>query len=94
VQNILSVNATAINSAVLSDLQGRIGTARGYYNQGLIAAAINAVAAFSDQVKQQSGANIPDVWQANGSLVNVAGTLRGAADTLKFSLVWKSNGAL
>jgi hypothetical protein len=47
----------------------------------------------SDAVKQQSGANIPDVWQASGSLVNVAGALRGAADTLKFSLVWKSNGA-
>lgn len=92
-QSALSANASAINGTVYGDLQQRLGQARGLYAQGLIAAAINAVAAFSDQVKQQSGANIPDVWQASGSLVNVAGALRAAADTLKFSLTWKSNGA-
>ena len=93
VQALLSANSSAINSAVLADLQQRISTARAYYSQGMIPAAITAVAGFSDQVKQQSGANIPDVWQASGSVVNVAGALRGAADTLKFSLTWKSNGA-
>lgn len=93
VQNLLAANSSAINSAVLSDLQQRLAQARGLYSQGSVTSAINAVAAFSDQVKQQSGANIPDVSQASGSLVNVAGLLRSAADTLKFSLTWKSNGA-
>jgi hypothetical protein len=92
-QNLLAANASAINSAVYSDLQQRLGQARAYYSQGATTSAISAVAGFSDQVKQQSGANIPDVWQAGGNLVNVAGELRGAADTLKFSLTWKSNGA-
>ena len=93
IQSLLTANSSAINPSVLADLQQRLGQARSYYNQGLIPAAINAVADFSNQVKAQSGANIPDVWQANGSLVNVAGLLRSAADTLKFSLTWKGNGA-
>jgi len=92
-QSAMSANASAINGAVYSDLQQRFAQARSLYTQGLIGAAINAIAAFSDQVKQQSGANIPDVWQANGSLVNVAGTLRARAETLRFSLTAKSNGA-
>ncbi len=93
-QDLLTSNASVISSSVYSDLQQRFAQARSFYNQGAIPAAITAIAGFSDQVKQQSGANIPDVWQAdNANLVNVAGILRGAADTLKFSLTWKSNGA-
>jgi hypothetical protein len=92
-RNDLAANAPAINPAVLADLQQRVGTARDLYAQGQIASAISAVQAFADQVKQQSGANIPDVYQANGNLVNVAGLLRADATTLKFSLTWKANGA-
>ena len=91
--NDLAASASAINSAVLADLQQRLGAVRDLYTHGQIASAISAVQAFADQVKQQSGANIPDVWQANGNLVNVAGLLRSDATTLKFSLTWKSNGA-
>ena len=48
--------------------------------------------AFSDYVKAQSGEEIPDVWQANcASQINVAGLLRSAADTLRFSLDRKAN---
>ena len=82
-----------MNAAVASDLQQRMTQARGLYAQGAIGPAINAVSGFADTVKQQSGANIPDVWRANASSVNVAGLLRSAADTLKFSLAAKSNGA-
>ena len=92
-RNLLASNASVIAPAVLADLQQRLAQARDAYDQGQLVAAINAVAAFSDQVKQQSGASIPDVWRANGDLANVAGALRVAADTLKFSLTWKSNGA-
>jgi len=92
-QSALSANASSMPAAVGSDLQQRLSNARSLYAAGSLPAAINAVAGFSDQVKQQSGANIPDVWSANGSLVNVAGLLRAGADTLKFSLTAKSNGA-
>jgi hypothetical protein len=55
--------------------------------------AITAITAFSQYVKDHSGADIPDVWQAgNPSLVNAAGRLRSGADTLRFSLVRKTNG--
>jgi len=92
-QSALSSNASSMPSAVASDLQGRLSNARNLYTAGSLPAAINAIAGFSDQVKLQSGANIPDVWRANGTLVNVAGLLRAKADTLKFSLTAKSNGA-
>ncbi len=91
--NDLAANGSAISPAVLADLQQRLAAAKDLYMQGQIASAINAVQAFADQVKQQSGANIPDVWRANGNLVNVAGLLRSDASTLKFSLTWKANGA-
>ena len=91
--NDLTANASAINAAVLADLQQRLRQARDLYTQGAIVSAINAVTVFADQVKQQSGANIPDVWRANGNLVNVAGLLRSDASTLKFSLTAKSNGS-
>jgi hypothetical protein len=92
-QSLLSSNGASMNAAVASDLQQRLTQARGLYAQGAIGPAINAVSGFADTVKQQSGANIPDVWRANASSVNVAGLLRSAADTLKFSLAAKSNGA-
>jgi len=92
-QSALSANVSSMPAAVASDLQQRLSNARSFYAAGSLPSAINAVAGFSDQVKQQSGANIPDVWRANGSLVNVAGLLRAGADTLKYSLTAKANGA-
>lgn len=91
VQSQLSANWSAINPAVAADLQERLNQARTAYGLGGIAAAIDGVAGFADEVKKQSGAAIPNVWRANGGPVNVAGLLRSAADTLKFSLVFKSN---
>ena len=91
-QNLLTANAGAINPAVAQDLQSRLTQARNAYDSGALSAAIDAVTGFSQQVKQQSGANIPNVWTAGGSAVNVAGQLRSAADTLRFSLVARSNG--
>ena len=93
-QSVLTANASGINAAVFSELQQRLSNARNLYSAGSITAAIDAVSSFSDYVKQQSGANIPDVWQAGGGPVNVAGLLRSGADTLKFSLTAKANGTL
>jgi len=90
-QSQLSANSPAIDPAVAADLQQRLSQARSAYNAGSLAAAIDGITAFGDQVKTQSGALIPNVWRANGGPVNVAGLLRSAAETLKFSLAFKSN---
>jgi uncharacterized protein DUF6689 len=90
-QGHLSGNSSAISPAVAADLQQRLNAARAAYNTGAIAAAIDGVNGFAGAVKNQSGDAIPNVWRANGGPVNVAGLLRSSADTLKYSLVFKSN---
>ena len=90
-QNHLNANAAAISPVVAADLQQRLNQARAAYNTGALAAAIDAVAAFGEEIKKQSGAAVPNVWRANGGPTNVAGIFRSAADTLKYSLVFKSN---
>jgi hypothetical protein len=91
VANQLSASSGSMGDTVAADLQQRLTQARAAYNTGALAAAIDAVAGFGDEVKKQSGAVIPNVWRANGGPTNVAGLLRAGADTLKFSLVFKSN---
>ena len=90
-QSQLSANSAAIDPAVAADLQQRLSQARSAYDAKALAAAIDGITAFGDQVKKQSGGAIPNVWRANGGPVNVAGLLRSAAETLKFSLAFKSN---
>jgi hypothetical protein len=90
-QGQLSANSSAISPAVAADLQQRLNAARAAYNTGAIAAAIDGVNGFAGAVKSQGGDAIPNVWRANGGPVNVAGLLRSSADTLKYSLVFKSN---
>lgn len=91
VQAELSANWSSILPSVAADLQQRLNQARNAYAAGSLSAAIDGVSAFGDEVKNQSGAAIPNVWRANGGPVNVAGLLRSGADTLKFSLAFKSN---
>jgi hypothetical protein len=87
----LSANSASIAPAVAADLQQRLSQARAAYDSGALSTAIDAISGFGDEVKKQSGAAIPNVWQAAGGPANVAGLLRSSADTLKFSLVFKSN---
>jgi hypothetical protein len=90
-QTALTGNASAIAPAVYADLSSRLANIKSLVASGAYAAAVDAVTAFATQVKSQSGAAIPDVWQANSTVVNVAGTLRSAADTLRYTLVVKTN---
>lgn len=91
-QSILTANAASMPADVAAGLQQQLTAARSLYDGGDVSGAITGVAAFSTSVKNQSGAAIPNVWQANNaSVINVAGLLRSAADTLKFSLNLKSN---
>jgi hypothetical protein len=86
-QALITNNAGAMPPDVVAALQALLSNARTLYQSGEIREAINAMAVFSRYVQAHSGADIPDVWQANCSaLVNVAGLLRAGADTLSFSL--------
>jgi hypothetical protein len=91
-QSLLTAYAGSMPPSVAAGLQQQLTAARNLYNGGDTSGAITGVAAFASSVKDQSGASIPNVWQANNSgVTNVAGLLRSAADTLKFSLTLKSN---
>ncbi len=91
-QALLTAHAGSMPPAVAAALQQQLANARSLSDAGDTSGAITAIAAFATSVKDQSGSVIPDVWQANNpGLANVAGLLRAAADTLKFSLSLKSN---
>jgi hypothetical protein len=89
--NQLSASSGAMSEALAADLAQRLNQARAAYASGALVTAIEGISGFGDEVKKQSGAAIPNVWRANGGPANVAGLLRAGADTLKFSLVFKSN---
>jgi Family of unknown function (DUF6689) len=91
-QSLLSTHAPVIAPAVLADLQNRFAQIQSLYQSGALAEAITATTAFADAVKAASGTAIPDLWRANDSLVNVAGQLRSAAETLRYSLTLKASG--
>ena len=84
---LLDTHADRIAPDTLSALQARLASARSLYNAMKKTAAAAEVGLFAEEVRAQSGTAIPDVWRANDpSVVNVAGALRGAALTLKFSI--------
>src|SRR5262245_9737019 len=90
-QNLLNASAGSLPPDVFSSLQGFLTQARNFYQAGNLQSAIAQVQAFSNFVKAHSGAEIPDVWRANCAPEdNVAGHLRSAANTLRFSLVRKA----
>lgn len=90
-QALLDAHAGSIPSGVLGGLQDHLTQARVFHQLGQTQAAIGQVTAFSALVRAHSGSEIPDVWRANDPRVNVAGLLRSAADTLKFSLNRKAS---
>jgi hypothetical protein len=87
-------NAARIDPAVYQQLRGLFTASRNAYKAGRLASAIGYLEVFATTVVDHSGAEIPDVWQAGASLVNVAGALRVEAGTLRFSLVVKKNRLL
>lgn len=90
-ETLLARHAPEIPPAVHGDLSSQLAAARASYASGALVTAIQEVEAFAATVKANSGAGIPDVWRSGGDLTNVAGTLRAAAGTLRFSLNLKSN---
>jgi hypothetical protein len=91
-QSLLNDHAGSMPENVASHLQERVNSAQALYQAGVTVAAIGQMKAFSNYVAARSGKDIPDVWRANDpSRVNVAGLLRSAADTLRFSLDRKAS---
>src|SRR5262245_2256095 len=90
---VLDANAASIPDPVEDELRALLAQALASYQSGDIAQAIGQIAAFSDVVIAHSGPpEIPNVWQASApGVVNVAGRLRSAADTLRFSLERKGS---
>ncbi len=91
-QAILDGNAGSIPPPTFNKLQSYLSRARELYESAALPEAIDQMQAFSDYVKAHSGEEIPDVWRANcAPESNVAGQLRSAADTLRFSLDRKAS---
>jgi uncharacterized protein DUF6689 len=90
---------TILNGATLPlltrlSLQNRLDLARAAYLGGKIPLAITNLNLLAAVVQALSPLVLPDVWRAHDdSVVNVAGNLLSAIDTLKFSLTRKANGA-
>jgi hypothetical protein len=76
----------AMPGSVYYDLEERLEAAREDYERGALASAIAEIDGFVAVVEAHSGTDIPDVWRAARDVDNVAGYLRGAAATLRFSL--------
>ncbi len=80
----------SMSASVYADLEDRLEAAHADYIGGSAQAAIAELDGFLAVVEQHSGTDIPDVWRSARDLQNVAGYLRGAALTLRFSLGLKS----
>jgi hypothetical protein len=76
----------SMSGSVYEDLEDRLEAAHADYTGGSAQAAIAEIDGFLAVVEQHSGTEIPDVWRSARDLQNVAGYLRGAALTLRFSL--------
>lgn len=90
-ENTLEGNESLIDPAVFSQLTTLAGQIRSAYEGGNKTLAITGTNQFLALVTSNSGAAIPDVWRSSRDLVNVAGLLRAAGETLLFSLGLKSN---
>ena len=86
---LLAIHVGAITPAVLAQLAAEITQARLDYDQGALDQAIEGVKTFRDTVEANSEEDIPSLWRSDGLLVNVAGLLSSAAQTLKLSLAIK-----
>ncbi|HET9767882.1 MAG TPA: DUF6689 family protein [Thermoanaerobaculia bacterium] len=79
--------AGAMPPAVRNVLQGSLGSIRSAWDGGDVRGAIAAAEDFAAAVKAAADAgSVPNVWRSARDLDNVAGNLRAAAATLRFSL--------
>lgn len=91
---ILAAGEPVIAPAVYDELAGFAAEIRADHAAGRTQDAIAGVDALLAVVESHSGSGIPDVWRSARDVVNVAGRLRATGETLRFSLVLKSNPGL
>ena len=87
---ILEDNEAQIAAPIFAQLTSLATIIRSKHSTGQTQAAIARTEEFVALVEAHSGAEIPDVWRSARDLVNVAGQLRAAGETLRFSLIMKS----
>lgn len=87
----LEENEAIIEPAVYSQLTALAAQIRSACEAGNKSLAISRTNQFLTLVVANSGSAIPDVWRSSRDLVNAAGLLRAAGETLRFSLGLKSN---
>ena len=85
-EELLEQYEGSMTSGVYDDLEDLLDDARSAHAGGSSTAAIAKIDAFIAVVEQHSGTEIPDVWRSARDVQNVAGYLRGAALTLRFTL--------
>ncbi len=90
---LLDQNAASIGSSLQGELVNLYNASVSAYADGQLVAAITYLEAFSERVAAASGSEMPDVWRSARDLTNVAGSLRSAAATLRYSLTLASNAS-
>jgi hypothetical protein len=90
---LLNQHASSMSSSLQSELVSLYNASSSAYASGQLVAAITYLEAFNDKVVAASGNDLPDVWRSSRDLVNVAGRLRSAAATLRYSLTLASNAS-
>jgi hypothetical protein len=91
IASLLNQHAATMGSQLFGELSGLYNASQNAYAGGNLVAAIEYLEAFGDRVLAASGSGIPDVWRSSRDLTNVAGSLRSAAATLRYSLTLASN---
>lgn len=87
------LNSYEMSAGLRAELDSLYRASLSAYRSDSFVAAIEYVEAFTDKVKAHSGSELPDVWRSARDLANVAGGLRAAAATLRFSLTLASNAS-
>ena len=91
-QDLLDASAASIPAIVHDELQDTFDAAWSAWSVlGDAGTARTEVESFAQLVREHGGTAIPDVWRSSRDLVNVAGELRAAADTLRFGLNLRSS---
>ena len=80
-----------MSSQLFSELSGLYTASQNAYAGGNLVAAIEYLEAFGERVLAASGNGLPNVWRSSRDLTNVAGSLRSATSTLRYSLTLASN---
>jgi len=91
--SLLNQYAPSMSSSLQSELVSLYNASTSAYAGGQLVAAITHLEAFAARVVSASGDGLPDVWRSSRDLTNVAGRLRSAAATLRYSLTLASNAS-